>query len=149
MAPDKWSPAELTLHLALASEVMLQELTTGKGPRLITTRWQRALLRYTVRPKLLAGGAFPRVRSPRETRPERPTGDQSAVIARLRDRAAELEAAIDSAATERPRTRVTHPYLGAFSLEEALRFSALHIRHHLAQLHAASALWTHRPGAVD
>ena len=150
MAPGKWSPAELTLHLALVSEVMLRELATGESPRLITTWWQRALLRYTVRPKLLAGGRFPRVRSPRETRPERPTDEQATVIARLRERAAELEAAIDVAGSERPRTHLTHPYLGAFALDEALRFAALHVRHHLAQLQAALAVPSSaRTGATE
>ena len=137
MAPGNWSPAELTLHLALTVEVMLRELTTGESPRVITTWWQRALLRYTVRPKLLAGGRFPRVRAPREARPQGPAGEQLATIARLRDRAAALESAIDVAASERPRARLTHPYLGAFTLREALRFSALHVRHHLAQLESA------------
>ena len=139
MAPGKWSPAELTLHLALAVEIMLHELATGERPQVITTWWQRAVLRYTVRPKLLAGGKFPRVRSPREARPAGPPGEQGATIDRLRARGAELEAAIDAAARARPRTRLTHPYLGAFSLREALRFSALHVRHHLAQLQAAIA----------
>ena len=134
LAPGKWSPAELTLHLALATEVMLRELATGAPPRVITTWWQRALLRWTVRPRLLAGAPFPRVRSPREARPDGQSAEQTATIARLRARAAELEEAIDDAARTRPRARLTHPYLGAFSLREALRFSALHVRHHLAQL---------------
>ena len=134
LAAGKWSPAELTLHLALTTEVMLRELETGEPPRVITTWWQRALLRWTVRPRLLAGAPFPRVRSPREARPDGQLAEQVETTARLRARGAELEAALDRAARDRPRTRLTHPYLGAFSLREALRFSALHIRHHLAQL---------------
>lgn len=146
MAPGKWSPAELALHLALTAEVMLRELATGEGPRVVTTWWQRALLRYTVRPKLLAGGKFPPVRSPREARPQGPAGEQGATITRLRARAAELEAAIEAAARERPRTRLTHPYLGAFSLEESLRFCALHVRHHHAQLAKSTESTSPAPG---
>ena len=146
MAPGKWSPAELTLHLALTAEVMLRELATGEGPRVVTTWWQRALLRYTVRPKLLAGGKFPPVRSPREARPQGPAVEQGATITRLRTRAAELEAAIAAAARERPRTRLTHPYLGAFSLHESLRFCALHVRHHHAQLIRAMESASRTPG---
>ena len=137
MADGKWTPAELTLHLALTAEVLLRELTTGIGPRVITKGWQRALFRVTIRPRLLAGAPFPRVRAPREARPDGQGAEQQATIERLRRRALELERAIDAAAQARPRTKVTHPYLGAFSLEEGLRFAALHIRHHQRQLAAA------------
>lgn len=146
MAEGKWTPAELTLHLALTAEVLLRELTTGVGPRVITKGWQRALFRFTIRPRLLAGAPFPRVRSPREARPDGQGAEQQAAISRLRLRAAELESAIDAAARERPRTKVTHPYLGAFSLEEGLRFAALHVRHHQRQL--AAAMDRARPDAL-
>ena len=137
MAAGKWTPAELTLHLALTAEVLLRELTMGVGPRVITKGWQRALFRFTIRRRLLAGAPFPRVRSPREARPDGQGAEQRATIERLRQRALELEMAIDAAGRERPRTKVTHPYLGAFSLEEGLRFAALHVRHHQRQLAAA------------
>src|SRR5688572_3019595 len=91
-AEGKWSPAETLEHLCLAYDVLLREIGGGPGMQVRTRWWQRILLRFTMVPKLLRGGAFPAgARSPRETRPTVTNPDQKSAIAGFRDRAARLD----------------------------------------------------------
>jgi hypothetical protein len=142
-APGKWSPAEITAHLALVHDAGVAELAGGPPMALRTTRWQRVLLRYTLMPVLLAGGRFPRnVRAPREVRPvpaaavsgEDPAACRDAAVAAFNAGAAAFARAVLQAAAERPRARFTHAYFGGLALHQALRFCAVHIDHHRAQL---------------
>lgn len=137
--PGKWSPAQVVVHLILAYEVVLRELAGAPGMAVRTRGWQRLLLRFTLRPRLLAGAPFPRgVRAPREVRPEEVREEQAETIARFRVLAGEFEAAVEAAQRQRPQARLTHAYFGAMSLEEGLRFFAVHLRHHQAQFPLAA-----------
>lgn len=134
-APGKWSPAEVVQHLVLAYEVLLRELGGGGGMALRTRWWQRLLLWYTLRPRLLAGKPFPKgARAPREVRPETTEQTQEDARARFVELSARFAGAMEDAHRDRPRTRLTHAYFGAQPLEEVLRFVAAHLRHHDAQL---------------
>ncbi len=134
-APGKWTPAEIVAHLILAYEVLLRELRGGGGMALRTTWWQRLLLHFTVRRRILGGRGFPEgARAPREVRPGGTALAQTDAIGRLRALAAEFEAATEAARVERPRARLTHAYFGGSPLEEALRFCARHLQHHHQQL---------------
>ncbi|HEV2130520.1 MAG TPA: DinB family protein [Longimicrobiaceae bacterium] len=136
-APGKWTPAEILAHLILAYEVLLRELRGGGGMALRTRWWQRVLLHFTVRRRILSGGGFPAgARAPRELGPPDVTLDQNDALERFRELAAEFEAAMETARMERPRSRLTHAYFGARPLEEALGFCARHIQHHHQQLHS-------------
>lgn len=138
-APGKWSPAEIVEHLSLAYDVLLGELAGGAGMALRTRWWQRALLRWTLVPRLLGGARFPRgAIAPRETRPSGGTADRAAAVARFRERAATFERAIAEARRERPDGRLTHAYFGSSSYEDALLLSARHVQHHRAQLPGAA-----------
>lgn len=145
-APGKWSPAEIVAHLILAYEVLLRELRGGGGMALRTTWWQRLLLHFTVRRRILGGHGFPEgARAPREVRPDGTSLAQTDAISRFRELAAEFEAAMQAARVERPRARLTHAYFGASPLEEALRFCARHLQHHQQQLQSL-AVEEGRPG---
>lgn len=134
-APGKWSPAEISEHLALAYEMGLGELRGGPPPAIRTSYWQRLVLRWFVMPKLLAGGSLTRpVRAPREIR-HPVAGDQVATLARLQEVAEALERELESASA-RGRVRFTHPYFGRMGAVEALGFCAFHARHHEAQVAA-------------
>jgi hypothetical protein len=122
----KWTPAEVTEHLALAYEAALRELEGGgamrprKGPF-----WQR-LLRWFLLPHMLFYRTMPRSAAPRETRPA-PTGlTQGEGITRLRELAFTAEAAWGA----RPDARLTHPYFGALDRSKMFRLAALHLEHH-------------------
>jgi hypothetical protein len=133
-APGKWSPAQETQHLVLAYEVLLRELGGGHGLRLQLGPWQRLLLRWLVKPRLLRTGRFPAVRAPRELRPAARPAGQTALVARLRRRAGDFAAAVDGARTATPGRRLTHPFFGSLSLAEAVRFCEVHVSHHAARL---------------
>ena len=139
-APGKWSPAEIVEHLCRAYETLQAELAGAPGMALRTRAWQRFLLRWTVRPRLLAGAAFPRgVPAPRETRPLDVQADPAAGIERFTRCAHAFRDAAEEASLSRPGARLTHAYFGAMPLEEAIRFSAVHARHHTGQLVTGAA----------
>ena len=132
-APGKWSPAEISEHLALTYELGLGELRGGPSAEIRTSFWMRLVLRWFVMPKLLAGGTLTRaVTAPREIR-NPVAGEQAATLARLEQLAGVLEGELDVAATRGP-LRFTHPYFGALSAVQALGFLAFHARHHEAQV---------------
>jgi len=135
VAPGKWSPAEIVTHLRMADEAVIRELSGGPSLRLRTPLWMRLPLRLTLKPRLLAGKRFPKgVRAPREARPEGPTAPRAETIERFGSGAARLREALSDVHGRRHRVRLTHPYFGAMSAEETLRFTARHIEHHTRQL---------------
>ena len=134
-AEGKWSPAEIVEHITLAYETLLRELDGGPGMQVRTKWWQRVLLRFTLVPKLMRGGAFPKgARAPRETRPVVTDPDQGAAIARFKDRVARFGVSATFAMNTRPGARLTHPYFGQSKIPNAVLLSARHVQHHRAQL---------------
>ncbi len=134
-AEGKWSPAETLEHLAVAYDVLLRELETGVGMKVVTSAWQRLLLRFTMVPRILRGGAFPAgARAPRETRPQMPAADQATAIAVFRDKADRFASTIAAKRAARPRAQLTHAYFGRSSLANALLLVARHVEHHRKQL---------------
>lgn len=134
-AEGKWSPAEIVEHLTLGYDAMLRDLAGGGGMQIRTKLWQRILLRFTLVPKLLRGGAFPKgARAPREARPTTANPDQRAAIATLRERASQFEAQAVAAITSGRRVRLTHAYFGRSAVPEAVLLCARHLQHHEKQL---------------
>jgi uncharacterized damage-inducible protein DinB len=134
-ADGKWSPAEVVEHVNLAYDAFLQELAGGAPMKVKTKAWQRVLLRFTMVPKILRGGGFPKgARAPRETRPESPNPDQAAAVASFTKRAAEFEKAVARARDSGKRVRLTHAYFGAMTLEHSVVLLARHLEHHARQL---------------
>lgn len=130
-SPGKWSPAEVLAHLVCTYDTLLRELAGGPGMAIRTKLWQRWLLRFTVLPRMLAGGAFPKgAVAPRETRPAGTLG-RAESVALFRRRAAELEEAARSA---KEGQRLTHAYFGAATLAHGVLLCTRHIQHHTAQL---------------
>jgi hypothetical protein len=138
MAPGKWSPAEVTAHVAEAYRVLSAELGGADGMRLRSSRFQRLVLRHTVLPRLLSGKPFPPgVRAPREIRPTEVIQDVALAVATLVDRAEQFTRDLtEKAATQ--GVRLTHPYFGRLSPRQGLKLSTVHTRHHAKQLAAVS-----------
>ncbi|MCM2316240.1 MAG: DinB family protein [Thermoanaerobaculia bacterium] len=131
MGEGKWSPAEVLAHLVCTYDTLLRELAGGAGMAIRTRLWQRWLLRLTVVPGLLAGGAFPKgAVAPRETRPGGVL-DRPESIALFRRRAAELDEAARNAKTGQ---KITHAYFGPATVARGVLLCARHIQHHAAQL---------------
>lgn len=131
LAAGKWTPAQVMEHLTLAYDVMLRELSGGPGMRVRTSPWLRLVLRWTVMPRLLRGGPFPKAHAPRETVPSGAAMDQTAAIEAFRSRAAQFEDAVQTAGR---RVKLTHAYFGRMRLTDFVVLCARHIIHHGRQL---------------
>jgi hypothetical protein len=135
IAPGKWTPAEITAHVAQAYRVLNGELQGAAGMRMLGSGLQRLLLRHTILPRLLSGKPFPPgVRAPRETRPSEVMEDPALALENL----AALAERFGRELAERAagHVRLTHAYFGALSPQQGLKLSTMHTRHHAQQLAA-------------
>ena len=134
-APGKWTPAEITEHLAMTYRVFIGEVNGGPAMRLKLTPFRRRLLKLLMLPHMLYHRTFPRgAPAPRELRPD---------PASLRPRAAalaDMRALGDRFVGEAEKARaggwnhVTHPYFGTIDLTRGMRLCAVHLEHHTRQL---------------
>ncbi len=130
-SPGKWSPAQVTEHVALTYQALLQELSAGQAMRVRTTGWHRILLRALLLPRILRTGRIPSGSvAPRELRPGTAALDQAALLEQLRSSAWRLDAELAAHAF----AHLTHPYFGRLRSAEVLRFCAIHTAHHAKQL---------------
>jgi hypothetical protein len=135
----KWSPAQETEHIALSHELFLSQLGGGPPMRTIATGWRRVALRWLVLPYIVRTGRFPRARAPRESRPIATGATRHELLTRL-DRA--VRGVIESVQRDggaASRRTLRHPYFGMLSVMQAVQLSAIHTRHHTANLPADRA----------
>jgi hypothetical protein len=131
----KWTVGTIVDHLNHTYDVVIREVEGGEGMRIVTPWWQQLLLRWTLRPRLLAGKPFPKAaRAPRETRPAEETPEREPALAGFRERADRLEASAREAGGSRPEARVSHAYFGKGSLAQGVTMCTRHIEHHHRQL---------------
>lgn len=134
-AEGKWSPAEIVEHLNTTYAVILDELAGGSGMKIRTTRWQRFLLYFTIRRRILAGRGFPiGARAPKELRPATVPADKDGAIGAFRELARQFDAAVADAVESHKNAHVTHAYFGRSSAMTGMHFAARHLEHHRAQL---------------
>jgi uncharacterized damage-inducible protein DinB len=134
LAPGKWTPAEITGHLAESYRILRAELAGGQGMALRLPSVQRWLLRHTVLRRILKTGLFPAgARAPRETRPREVIEDASAALSALTEEANGFVQDLTTRASS-GRVHLTHAYFGSMSARQSLQFVAIHNRHHARQL---------------
>jgi uncharacterized damage-inducible protein DinB len=134
LGEGKWSPAETALHLILAYERLASELGGGPSVRFLAPWWQRAAFRRLFLGRILRGDFYPKkVKGPPEARPEPPFPDRAEALRRLRGAGDAFERAVRDGYAKGDGC-VTHPYLGRLEPADALRFFALHTRHHREQM---------------
>jgi DinB superfamily len=134
LAAGKWTPAEVTSHVAEAYRVLRAELAGSTGMRLLGSRAQRLILRHTVLPRLLRGRPFPLgVRAPRETRPREVVDDPKVALTTLADLTETFAQELTSQAT-RKEVCLTHAYFGPLTAQQGLLLLTAHTRHHARQL---------------
>ena len=136
-SPGKWTPAEITEHLAMTYRVFIGEVGGGPAMQLKLTPFRRRILKTLMLPHMLFHRTFPRgARAPRELRPD---------PASLRGRTealADLRALGERFVHEAERAReggwnhVTHPYFGTIDLTRGMRLCAVHLEHHTRQVAA-------------
>ena len=142
-APQKWSPGQVTEHVAIVYEgaqAILDGTFAGRGvPRIM-----RPLIRvFALNPTLKAGRFKPGLKAPAFFQPTSSTASVDDLSARLHAAARAFEAAVETAARQ-GRTFVDHPFFGRVDLAEYSRLQAIHTRHHQQQL----AMATERSAAV-
>ncbi len=129
--PEKWTPAQVTEHLTLVYEVLLQELNGGSGMRVVTNFWQKALARWLILPGIIKTGIFPgRARAPKETRPLSVRADQKSAVATFEELAQSFQEKVQVAYTRDPNSKLTHAYFGSYPLDSAVLLCAKHVLHH-------------------
>ena len=134
LAPGKWTPAEITSHVAEAYRVLLAELGGAAGMKLLGSRLQRLILRHTMLPRLIAGKPFPPgVRAPRETRPKVISEDHHQALSELGHLTGFFVAELATRAATGP-VQLTHAYFGALLPGQGLQLLTAHNRHHARQL---------------
>ncbi|HEX2611015.1 MAG TPA: DinB family protein [Gemmatimonadales bacterium] len=134
VAPGKWSPADITSHLAQSYRVLRAELAGGKGMAIRLPYWQRWILRRRVLPGILAGKGFPpNAGAPKETRPRDNLTDAREALRILADEAEGFAQDVAARASSE-RVRLTHAYFGAMSARQSLQLATVHTRHHAHQL---------------
>jgi hypothetical protein len=134
----KWSPGQVTEHVALAYEQsgrMVHGTFTGTAK----PWYQQLLARWLGLPSMLKRGAFGKgpFQAPDFIRPSESPGSPVAVLARLEAAAHDLEVTLADASDAR-RVRVDHPIFGRLPLADLLRFLVIHTNHHRPQLSAGA-----------
>ena len=132
LGEGKWTPAEVTEHLALTYVAALRELEEGRtlAPRVSPAR--QTVFRWFLLPHMLFHRSMPRAGAPRETRPTSPQATREELQQRLGTLARQVEERLK----RQPDARLTHPYFGRIGALQALRLMALHLEHHERQLSA-------------
>jgi len=134
LGDGKWSAAETAQHLIVVFEKLANELRGGPSVRFLLPGWKRVVFRRLFLGRMLRGDWWPRgIEAPPEARPVPPFPSRADAPLRLRDAGDVFERAIRDGCAK-GRSAVTHPYLGALEGPVALRFFALHVRHHRKQL---------------
>lgn len=137
--PDKWTPAQIVEHLALALEMSATTFAARRAKEPMARRGT------TFREKIgkvftfVLGRFPPGLRAPERTTPA-PRVDGHAAEAHFRAALSAWEAVErDLLPARRSDLFVKHPRLGDLTLEEWGRFHQVHARHHARQIRARLA----------
>ncbi|HEU0015591.1 MAG TPA: DinB family protein [Longimicrobium sp.] len=135
-APGKWTPAQITEHLAMVYEAMLREVRDGEPMKTRVSPFRQRLLRWFLLSHMLYHRTFPlRAPAPREARPRGEGQPHGEALARLRRSVDALEAEIHRARAA-GLSHLTHPYFGRVDLVRMMRLGAVHLEHHHRQVAA-------------
>lgn len=134
LGDGKWSPAETAQHLIVVFHRLTGELRGGPSVRFLVPWWKRSAFRGLFLGRILGGDWYPRkIQGPPEARPAPPFPSRTEAPVRLREAGEAFESAIRDAHAK-GNGGVTHPYLGRLAPADALRFFAMHTRHHREQM---------------
>jgi hypothetical protein len=136
-APGKWSPAQVTDHVGIATKVardaMAEKVPTGSLPRFL-----RPLMRKFFFDKIIRNGAFPRKgKGPPVFAPAHEPLPREQLCARIDSEANAFESDVRAMA-KAGKTEFTHGFFGRIAIADYTMFNALHFDHHREQLPAGS-----------
>jgi hypothetical protein len=134
LGEGKWSAAQVTEHLNRTYQVVIEELSGGKGIRIRTPWLLRQVLRQTVLRSIYKKRQLPKgARAPSEVIPKDVEGTQSELIERFHHLATQFEQVAQSNAGEDGR-KLTHHIFGEIDVLSGIDFVAIHIEHHHRQI---------------
>jgi hypothetical protein len=132
--PGKWTPAQITEHLAMTYRVFIGEVNGGPAMKLKLTPFRRRMLKLLMLPHMLFHRTFPRgAPAPRELRPGETLPSRADALAQMRDLGGRFEAEANRARAA-GWDHVTHPYFGPIDMTRGMRLCAVHLEHHTRQL---------------
>lgn len=136
--PGKWSPAQVTEHVALAYE-KTRELLQNPGTQRGAPALLRPVIRFLYVRPILKTGKFPSGgKAPKQFHPVAADQPIDALCQRLEQAATGLESDLE-AMQRQGKNAFTHPIFGLISLPDALQFQAFHTTHHRRQLSPRNA----------
>ena len=132
-APGKWSPGQVTEHVAKAYETN-RDVLHGTWPGRAAPRFLRPLIRFMLLNTVLKRGRFGKGgKSPEPFRPSSSPSPPEALTARLQAAAERFEADL-TAAARGGQVAIEHPFFGRLRLTDYLRLNEIHTHHHRQQL---------------
>jgi hypothetical protein len=137
-APGKWSPGQVTEHVALAYEqnrrMLLGSFTGPAQPR-----FKQVLGRWLFLPQMFKRGDFGKgpFRAPDFLQPSGSPAPSRDLLARLEAAVSDLETDL-TAASAAGRTHLDHAIFGRLPLADLIRFVMVHTQHHRPQLSASA-----------
>jgi hypothetical protein len=134
IAPGKWSPAQITEHVALSTEVALKAIkgdkSMGSIPRFL--RWLPRKLGFD---PTIKKGRFPeKQRGPAIFKPSDAHANYEISAARFDRAIADLESQVRELA-KAGKYAFEHSFFGRVAIADYVKFNALHSEHHERQLH--------------
>jgi hypothetical protein len=134
-AEGKWTPAQEARHLLLTYQAAMRDLRREHRMQLRGSRLRRMVWKMVGLSWIIWRRRIPRpVRAPREVRPAWESADAAQLLPELQRSTEEFEAVFARKWSDEPETRLTHPFFGAITLDDAIRVLAVHNRHHAAFL---------------
>jgi hypothetical protein len=137
-APGKWSPGQVTEHVAIAYE-LARAILNGTFSGRSAPRFLRPLIRTIVFNPIVKTGRFKKgAKAPAPFQPTASPASVADLAARLQAAAGAFEVDVEAAARS-GRTFVDHPFFGRVTLSDYSRLQAIHTRHHSQQLGTGAA----------
>ena len=134
VGPGKWTPAQITEHLARTYQVSLEQIRGWQGLKLRSSFLVRKIVRLVFLARIFRTRRLPRgARAPREIRPADPQTPRATALERLGALSEEFEREM-SARRSDEKLRLTHHLFGDIKPLQGVDFIAIHIEHHGRQL---------------
>ena len=132
-APGKWSPAQVTEHVAIAYEVA-RSVVDGSYSGRAAPRIVQVLIRTIGFNPIVRTGRFKKgTKAPAFFQPTATPASVAELTARLEHAANGFIDAVEAAASQ-GRAIANHPFFGRVPLPDYTRLQAIHARHHREQL---------------
>jgi hypothetical protein len=132
-APGKWSPAQVTEHVARALEEAANCIAERPSKLPTLPRLIRPVAGWMFR-RILRTGSFPKAKTNGAMNPVATSPAVPANAAAARERLESALASFEREARARAGRTFAHTAFGVVSVEDYVRFTELHTRHHMKQI---------------